>query len=369
MLGSRTAIAAALLIAGCHADRRHTADAGARPDGGARRDAGVKTPADAAAASRKDGASAPTTMVGAPCTGDADCGGGMCATSFFQFNAAVLAPGGYCTMSCTTSANCGANSACVSARFGPGHCSAGCRSDRDCRADYYCAALTTSADAGTADVTATCQPHPQTDHLADGVVGSRCASDADCSPGTCMLNEPITKSSYPGGYCSGSCVEAGDCGAHGVCAPGFFPGSLGSCSLGCSSDADCERDGYRCRDSGGVKFCAPGPKPLPDNIVGSACASDDDCGGGAMTCASAVGSRAAPGGYCTQRCAIDSDCGSGGTCIAPVDTVLLSSGSCYRFCKPPGGCREGYACRSFSGAAGDQRGVCTPEDTDDAGAR
>lgn len=163
--------------------------------------------------------------------------------------------------------------------------------------------------------------------------------------------------------------EATECGAEGVCAPAFFPGSRGSCALGCASDADCKREGYRCRESAGLKFCAPGPKPLPDSTAGATCTSDSDCGGGPMTCATSVGGRPAPAGYCTARCAIDADCGAGGVCIAPIDTVLLSSGSCYEFCVPPRRCRDGYVCRSFSGSADDTRGACVPEESEDAGTR
>ena len=202
---------------------------------------------------------------------------------------------------------------------------------------------------------------------ADGAVGSTCTADGDCDQGRCLLDEPITSSTYPDGYCTRRCAVDADCGERGVCAPGFFPGSGGGCYLGCEQDADCGRDGYRCRASGDAGICAPGPKRLPDDAVGNACASDDDCGGGPMTCTTKVGQLDAPDGYCSQRCAIDDDCGAGGICVSPVDTILISSGSCYRSCTPPGGCRDGYTCRSFSGAVGDTRGACVPEQIDDAG--
>jgi hypothetical protein len=306
------------------------------------------------------------SSIGKACDGDPDCDGATCANSFFQFRGASPAPGGYCTLQCTASAECGARSACVGARFGnPGHCSIGCQGDGDCRDGYYCAALAVTADAGAAAdaVSATCQPHPETDELADGVVGASCAQDADCGKGSCLSMERITGATYPDGYCTGRCVEDAECGAGGVCSPGFL-GAVGVCYLGCQRDADCGRDGYRCREVAGEHICAPGPKPLPDDVVGAACEDDQDCGGGPMTCASEVAGLTAPQGYCTQSCALDDDCGAGGTCISGVDIVVLSSGTCVRACVPPDGCREGYACRSLSGAANDTNGVCVPDATD-----
>src|SRR5262245_1351084 len=105
--------------------------------------------------------------------------------------------------------------------------------------------------------------------LADGIVGSGCTADSDCGAGRCMGSERITKSMFPGGYCTGSCTSDNACGAHGVCAAGFR-GTPGTCYLRCENDADCPRDGYRCRQSSaGIATCLPGPQPLPDNVVGN----------------------------------------------------------------------------------------------------
>lgn len=313
------------------------------------------------------GASA--TMTGAPCTADGDCGRGVCAASLGLGPTSIPAPGGYCTAVCKMSSDCTQGSACNDAAFGfPGYCAAGCESAGDCRAGYRCVALARGdADAGNA-ITATCEPTPKTDKLADGVVGSACNVDGDCAGGRCGLSEPITSTPFPGGYCTGDCLEDADCGARGYCVPGFLGAAVGSCSLRCSNDADCGRDDYRCRTASGVSYCVPGPKPLPDGLVGNPCGSDADCGGGAMTCGATVGGVPAPLGYCSESCSIDPDCGAGGMCINGIMSVL-STGICYKSCVPPAGCRDGYACESLSGSPTDPQGVCAPiRPSDDAGA-
>lgn len=377
-LGQRVAVLGTcgfLITAGCDdgsnkmTSTANHRDAGARKDAGDRRDAATSD-ASRATQAASDAAMPGPTSIGKACASDGDCsdaGGATCAKSFLQFRAVDPAPGGYCTRSCTASAECGTGSECVGARFGnPGHCSIACDGHADCRDGYYCAAPAATTDAGA--VAATCQPHPQTDDLADGIVGSGCKQDADCGPGSCLLQERITSATYPGGYCTGRCVEDVECGAGGVCSPGFL-GAVGVCYLGCKQDGDCGRDGYRCREVAGDRVCVPGPKPLPDHRAGAACKNDDDCGGESMTCASDVAGVPAPGGYCTQSCALDDDCGAGGTCISGVDIVVLSSGSCVQSCVPPKGCRAGYVCRSFSGAANDTHGVCVPDATDAGQAR
>jgi Cys-rich repeat protein len=195
--------------------------------------------------------------------------------------------------------------------------------------------------------------------LAGVVVGSSCAVDADCPTGQCALDETITGTHYPGGYCTGRCNSDSDCGVRGLCVPGVL-NRVGSCALRCDTDSDCMRDGYRCRAPGGVGRCAPGPKPLPDGVVGNACSTDDDCGGAPMSCTTKLG-IGAPGGYCSQRCAVDSDCGEGGVCVSGVGIITVLAGICVKGCTPPAGCRPGYACNPVGGQSGEEKGVCTPD--------
>jgi hypothetical protein len=216
-----------------------------------------------------------------------------------------------------------------------------------------------AADSGTDS-----GAHAAVTPLANGSLGSACAADGDCSLGRCMLSEPITKTVFTGGYCTGRCATNAECGAHGLCASGFR-GTPGSCYLACDGDADCGRDGYRCRtSSAGTQACVPGPLPLPDHVVGELCASDADCGGAPGTCSTALTS---PGdGYCSQKCAVDADCGEGGLCISGVNGITLSIGDCYRSCTPPGDCRTGFSCKSLSGSSTDTRGACGPDRNADA---
>ena len=195
--------------------------------------------------------------------------------------------------------------------------------------------------------------------IADGGVGSSCAVDSDCRTGQCILDETITGTVYPGGYCTGRCASDSDCGVRGLCVPGVL-NRAGSCALRCDTDADCKRDGYRCRAPGGVGRCAPGPKPLPDGVVGNACSTDVDCGGAPMSCATKLGIDA-PGGYCSQKCAVNADCGKGGVCVSGVGIITLVAGICVKGCTPPEGCRAGYTCRSLGGQSSDASGVCTPD--------
>jgi hypothetical protein len=231
-----------------------------------------------------------------------------------------------------------------------------------CSGDDDAAAIAAArGDAGPHDAETA-----ETDQLQDGVVGAACATDVDCGEGRCRLSERITGAVYPNGYCTGRCVEDVDCGARGLCTPGFL-GAIGACVLRCADDVECGRDGYRCRVIGGVGRCAPGPKPLPDHVAGNACASDGDCGGGAMTCNDALAGVAALDGYCSQRCAIDDDCGGGGVCISGIGVVTLATGLCYKACSLPEQCRDGYSCRSLTGSANDPSGVCAPDPPNDAG--
>ncbi len=324
----------------------------------------------------------PPETAGKACSDDGDCGSsGTCLANLpGAFGMGVIpAPGGYCTGECLTDMDCGEGGTCTGAisnipGIAPirGQCLAGCDGNDDCRDGYRCVnALgmpqTGAADAGVVDPTGgllganSCQPRPETDQLPNGVVGSACTEDANCDDGRCMTMSTLT--AFPGGYCTGRCLEDAECGADGVCTAGAL-GGVGTCYLGCASDADCDRDGYRCRaaQGTGIMRCVPGAAPLPDNTAGKACAGDADCGGGAMTCATMLGQRAAPGGYCSTSCVNNADCGAGGVC---------SGQTCYKPCADTNECREGYTCgragRFGQGSMTNVCGVTPPPSDEDAG--
>jgi hypothetical protein len=187
-------------------------------------------------------------------------------------------------------------------------------------------------------------------------------------------------SMFPGGYCSGRCLADADCGERALCdlgaagALGLGGATAGTCYRSCAQDADCARDGYRCRSGlgGTAKRCIPGAKPLADATAGKACAADADCGGAAMSCitqmqvfnAQAISGGMVntsqltvqvpyPGGYCSQRCVDNVDCGAGGVCVGGLGAFggAVAVGTCYKSCSANADCRDGYSCGN-PGAAG-----------------
>lgn len=76
--------------------------------------------------------------------------------------------------------------------------------------------------------------------LKEGLVGQACAAaseDTDCPGGACR--EASFGTTYPEGYCVGSCDVDADCFAGGVCINGT------TCLLGCTDTSEC-RAGYEC---------------------------------------------------------------------------------------------------------------------------
>jgi hypothetical protein len=310
-------------------------------------------------------------IAGKACGSATDCGGATCATTIP--GAAILpaaAPEGYCTGECELPSDCGSGGTCVGALMGlvRGQCFESCGAETECRDGYFCSTAVTIAGIA---VPSTCRPKPETVQLEDDVAGRTCAADTECGGGTCvtMRTTLAGQVALPGGYCSGECLEDTECGAGGVCALTPIEGIAGGCFQACGSDADCTRDGYRCREVGtGMRGCDAFPDPLPDDTVGDACAGDADCGGEPGTCAAALPvagfgaalgqTTPAPGGYCTQRCADETDCGAGAVCA----TNALGTGRCYLPCATVTDCREGYACdqRGSSGMAMGDAGAPPP---------
>lgn len=314
---------------------------------------------------------------GKACAEDKDCGTGSCKKtlttggSLLGGTTSQPAPGGYCSFSCKLSADCGAGGVCIGANstggfgFGNaggmtsaamGQCLARCDSSSQCREGYRCLdgngrAMESGNAEAAANATGACQVAPETDSLAAGVVGSECAANEDCGGGQCMTNSET--GTFPGGYCTGRCLANGDCGAGAECSAGFL-GGAGTCYQNCQADADCGREGYRCRPNAfaqnGAKRCLPGAAPIADNTVGKACTGDADCGGAAMSCILMNGDRALPGGYCSGSCVENIDCGAGAVCIGGFGGAAM--GYCYKTCSAAGDCRTGYECQDlgFGGA-------------------
>jgi hypothetical protein len=89
------------------------------------------------------------SIVGDPCTSVAQCmevpgTGRLCLTTIAGY---MDFPGGYCSASCTSSADCGTNAACVDVMGYGLYCLERCSSDFGCRylEDYACETLSTAA--------------------------------------------------------------------------------------------------------------------------------------------------------------------------------------------------------------------------------
>lgn len=326
---------------------------------------------------------------GNECGDDHDCGHGMCLSSLATLGGAMMqAPGGYCSLACMSDVDCGAGGTCSGAFAGiagigamTGQCLKSCSDASDCRDGYRCVTVlgTVMNGAATQDPTggllggSGCQPVPATDELTNGIVGSPCTQASDCGQGRCETDDGMV--TYPGGYCTGACLQDTDCGSNGSCTVPAAGGGAGTCYRNCGSDADC-RDGYRCRANSGLKQCLPGAAPLPDHTAGTACTTDAECGGAVVSCASSLGGMTAPGGYCSQSCLDDSDCGAGGSCaggfVGSLASLVGAIGSCYRICSDASACRKGYTCGHVSNPLGapSSQNVCmvmTQASSEDAG--
>lgn len=230
-------------------------------------------------------------------------------------------------------------------------------------ADHSIGMLAGDAPSGEVSETAagSCQVAPATDALVGSIAGAACSNDADCGPGRCDSEDPHGAGRYPGGYCSGRCLQDSDCGDAGRCRQQVGE-VVGACYRVCETDPDCGREGYRCREQSpdGAKICQPGAKPLPDGVVGQACDDDSACGGAAMSCASQTtypSPMALPDGYCSQSCVDGSDCGSGGACSLDLGAFKPGdrSGMCYKLCRQASDCRAGYECRILAVGGTDTR--------------
>ncbi|HET8932611.1 MAG TPA: hypothetical protein VFN67_04185 [Polyangiales bacterium] len=328
---------------------------------------------------------------GKACAEDKDCGTGSCKKTLTT-GGTILggattqpAPGGYCSFACKLSADCGEGGVCIGANstggfgFGNaggmmntagGQCLARCDSSAQCREGYRCLdtngrAMESGNATAAPNATGACNVAPMTDTLTAGVVGAECAANEDCGGGQCMTTSQT--GNFPGGYCTGRCLANSDCGEGAECAAGFG-GGAGTCYRTCEADADCGREGYRCRPNAfainGAKRCMPGAAPLADNIVGKACTADADCGGAAMSCVLMNGNVPLPDGYCSGLCVESVDCGANATCIGSFGGA--ASGYCYKNCTGAADCRTGYECQDLSfgvaamGMMGAAPTVCAP---------
>ncbi len=259
-----------------------------------------------------------TFGVGTPCTVDAQCAGGKCITE-----AELGWPGGYCSKTCSTTAQCGVNQNCEFNSDGDGLCVERCSSDAQCpRSGYRCG----DRDFDGVDA---CFP------AGNGTrpVGDTCTSSDQCS-GSVLARCFGNPTEFPNGYCSRLCENDSHCGAGAHCADGGF------CLENCTTSSQCQ-SGLACydEDGDGQKECSI--NATGSGAVGTPCTSISQCAGGQWgRCVAEDDQGNAQGGYCTIFC----DTGEG-TCPAG-SSCWTQNNFCVDECDPNGTnqCRSGYQC-------------------------
>jgi hypothetical protein len=198
-------------------------------------------------------------IVGTACSGDSDCGSGTCMQTIPIVNTAY--PGGYCTGSCYSDDQCGANAVCAPGILGrAGSCYLRCDAAAGCpREGYRCKVV---SDVGR------CIAAPQP--LADHIAGSACTSDQDCGGGAMSCAAMLGANPAPDGYCTEACAIDEDCGAGGACINGISIVTIpsGRCVGACSSASDC-REGYLCSPFGGPTGGPGACTPAADSDAGA----------------------------------------------------------------------------------------------------
>ncbi len=103
-----------------------------------------------------------------------------------------------------------------------------------------------------------------------GGTGAACMMDSDCSMlgmGAMCLTDLGGFYTFPGGYCTTTCMAAGDCAGGGECL--MIPLAGGYCVKSCTSSAQCrEAEGYTCQmppigGMGGMYCLPPMMTPMP----------------------------------------------------------------------------------------------------------
>ena len=170
------------------------------------------------------------------------------------------------------------------------------------------------------DIAGVCSIYPN-----NGAIGSPCDSNSDCRGGICHAD----------GYCTESCVTAGQCPSGYDCVNGQCQRESGGSSCSACGELPCLATSS-CVGSGSLEFCSNacfGPSDCP---LGFICASAQ---GGSSMCWPAGNSCNADGPGAGDTC------GSGGVC--GLGNVCLGSGSaqtCYQVCQGAWDCPTGESC-------------------------
>lgn len=323
MIGKRFLTAAALLVAAvglvtvaaCSGD-----DAPSPPSHGTASSTSSGSGGSSSSSTSGTGGSgtggASAVPIGAACASDADCEEGRCMVAGVDepvFGGGIA--GGYCTLDCTTDADCGASAKCLEGGTGKtcvercalGPALGGVGDPLDSakchgREDVGC--------APAADGEPVCLPTCGSDSQCGGRACSRrlgvcvaggatgkadgaaCTPEPDLCQGLCVVFESGAAK------CSRNCVLGGkldglDCGGklEGVCLhppAGRGAGDRGFCATSCAAHDDCQNPGFWCTPVAGV---------TGDLVPLGYCAETTTCDGGAA-CATGVCTLTKYGSFC-----------------------------------------------------------------------
>ena len=268
------------------------------------------------------GGGSSSKSVGAPCTDNIDCIGGLQCYNW---------PKGYCTDSpcsdigtpCPGASQCWAADA-TAAKM----CVKTCDSVADCRKDdgYGCKRMTTTYGGVDANLCTVSGP---------SAVGMGCLKALDCAGDNVCLTD------MAGGYCARiGCSPTDPCDPGSAC---VMRNGKFTCLKTCTADPDCAiatKQARKCVAKSDVKknavqVCLDSSKAAP---VGSACVADLDCD--SKFCSIFAKGTCATGG---AVCLTNSQCGSSQPCNIPKDGSQ-DKGTCSAACDTKKNCPTGGFC-------------------------
>ncbi len=377
----------AVVVWGCGKSKTVGDDAGivfdaSRPDVSSEPDAGPEPDADVP----------PSSDIGQACRGDEDCEG-LCINDW---------PGGYCTNSCGTGADCPEGSTCTPIGRGQQICLLDCdptdtdpceRGGYGCTSDFRFPSVCVPGCSEDSDCTDGLRCDPEGGfggacYDPSASIGDPCTNDEECTASGFCLAEFFA--GWPAGACIAfGCDVASNTGCEGdaQCLPSMGGGGL--CFDGCASSSDC-RDGYTCgadNDFPDRSICRPGctddaqctggrvcnpalgtcDEPFNPDSYGMPCSTTRGaCAGGTCFSEFATGF---PGSFCTYAGCDASADDAGDGC--PGDGVCLESDDGVNYCIPSctddGDCRTpDYSCRDVDPTDPSAGQGCLPSCANDA---
>ncbi len=278
------------------------------------------------------------TLVGAPCTGNTDCGSsvGVCQAPGTSPSMNVTWQDGYCTQTCLTGQTpCPANSACTDVGAAQPICLEGCRVGfADCRPGYSCA-----------------------ETINGGVCIPSCYADADCGDTTqyqCRVCDGLcVPLQNPTGQIGEVCTDSTTCGPGQTCANLDTVHTEKMCTTGCSRGCATCPNGSSCH-------------PLPSTgelLCLRDCSGVGTCPTGTQCASLPTGHACMPACQTTSECPVGLEC-LNGECQMPGGTGG-GGGSCTgAFCPVPDSGHPLPKTDGGHGGGGTNSGGCGCQNTD-----